>query len=132
MAQTAPAAPEKDSILPVIGGVMILLAGIAALAMGGMMMALDTQDLQDVWSGLEGVDLTLSELEDIAFACGAVAVVFGIIAVLGGLFAVMKKHFGLAVVGGIFAIVGLGFGVGSVLGLIGLILVAVGKSSFSK
>jgi hypothetical protein len=133
MAQTAPAAPEKgDSILPVIGGVLILIAGLAAIGMGGMFMALDVQEIQDAFVDLEGYDLTPSELDDILTACGAMALIFGVIATIGGVFAIMKKHFGLAVVGGIFAILGVGLFVGSVLGLIGLILVAVGRSSFSK
>jgi len=43
----------------------------------------------------------------------------------GGVFALMKKHYGLAVLGGVFSIV-------SILGLVGLILVIVGRTRFEK
>ena len=132
MAQPGPAAPQKErSILPVIGGVLILIAGLAALGMGVAFMAFDAQDIED-WVDLDELDVSLSELDDILFTCGAVVMVFGVIGVLGGVFAIVRKHFSLAVVGGIFSILGLGFVVGAVVGLIGLILVFVGRSSFHE
>ncbi len=130
MAQPGQAAPQKErSILPVIGGVLIIIAGLAALGMGVAFMALDAQDIED-WVDPAELDMSLSDLDDILFTCGAIVIVFGVIAVLGGVFAIVRKHFALAVVGGIFSILGLGFAVGAVVGLIGLILVAVGRRSF--
>ena len=61
---------------------------------------------------------------------GGVFVVFGIIAILGGIFAIQRKHFAIALVGAIFGLIGIGFVIGSVLGLIGLILIAVGRKEF--
>jgi len=55
--------------------------------------------------------------------CGAVLLVLGIIAILGGIFAIQRKNFALALIGGIFV-------VPSILGLIGLILIAVSKDEF--
>ena len=110
---------------------LVLIAGIAALGMGVAFMAFDAQDIEN-WVDLDELDISPSELDDILFTCGAVVIVFGVIAVLGGVFAVIRKHFSLAVVGGIFSILGLGFVVGAVVGLIGLILVFVGRSSFSE
>ena len=133
MAQSGPAPPQRESsILPVIGGVLILIAGLAALGMGVMFMALDAHDVQEMMVDLGEYDISFSELEEILSVCGAMVAIFGVIAVIGGAFAIIRKHFGLAVVGGIFAILGMGFGVGAVVGLVGLILVAVGRSSFNK
>jgi len=127
------APPKNESrVLPVIGGVLILIAGLAALGMGVWFMALDTQAIQDLEIDLDQFDMSLSELDDILFTCGAITMVFGVIAVIGGVFAIVRKHFGLAAVGGVFSILGLGFGVGAVVGLIGLILVTIGRRSFTK
>jgi hypothetical protein len=49
--------------------------------------------------------------------------VLGLIVLLGGIFAIQRKHFGFALVAGIMAIP-------SLLGIIGLILVIVSKDEF--
>lgn len=132
MAQLGPAVPQKErSMLPVIGGVLILIAGLAALGMGVAFMAFDAQDIEN-WVDPAELDMSLSDLDDMLFTCGAIVIVFGVIAVLGGVLAIVRKRFVLAVVGGIFSILGVGFVVGAVLGLIGLILVAVGRRSFNE
>lgn len=128
MIQAGLAPPQKErSVLPVVGGVLIIIAGLVAIGLGAMFMTFDTHELQEIMADVE-YDISLSELEDAVLACGTISIIFGLIAVVGGVFALVRKHFGLAVVGGIFAIMGLGF----ILGLIGLILVAVGRSSFEK
>ena len=125
----APAPVEKKkTALPVIGGALILIAGILGLVVGGVMLAIDADDL-DQW-GIDVVGVT-DIVEDILTACGAILVVLSLITALGGVFGIMRKHWGIAVVGGVLGLFVIGpFGLGSVLALIGLILVAVSRKEF--
>ena len=104
----APAAPKQDSSMPLIGGILIIIASLGYLGVGGVIVGGSAA----FFIG-EGV------------VCGAVLLVLGIISLLGGIFAIQKKNFAIALIGGIFV-------VPSVLGLIGLILVAVSKDSFTS
>jgi len=120
--------PKKKTAMPVIGGVLILIAGIMGLATGGIMLAIDVDDLNQYGLDVAGVD---DMLEDILTVCGIIFVIFGILAVLGGLFGVMRKHWGLAILGGVIGLFVLGpWMLGSLFSLIGLILVAVSKGEF--
>ena len=97
---------KKESAMPLIGGILIMLPGIGYLIGGGVLAVGSSAFL---FGG--GV------------LCGAVLLVLGIIAILGGIFAIQRKNFALALIGGIFV-------VPSILGLIGLILIAVSKDEF--
>lgn len=117
-----PGAPaKKKTVMPVIGGILILVGGVLALVAGiGLVAsvgALDALTIVDV----EGVDI----LEDIVTACGVIFIILGLIGVMGGIFAIMRKHFGLAILGGVFALAGW-----FIPALIGLILVGVSKDEF--
>ncbi|HIJ17534.1 MAG TPA: hypothetical protein HA364_07160 [Thermoplasmata archaeon] len=112
VAMAGPAAQKKESAMPVIGGILILLVSLGYLA-GGAFVAV-------AGSSLFWFDVSTSGL---AALCGMVLLVLGLIVLLGGIFAIQRKHFGLALVAGILAIP-------SLLGIIGLILVIVSKDEF--
>ena len=97
-----------------VGGVLALVAGLGLVASVG---AFDSLMLVDV----EGVEM----FEDLLTVCGIIFIILGLIGVLGGIFAMMRKHFGLAVLGGVFALAGW-----FIPALIGLILIAVSKDEF--
>jgi hypothetical protein len=97
---------KKESAMPLIGGILIMLPGIGYLIGGGVLVA-----------GSSFIAFGGGVL------CGAVLLVLGIMAILGGIFAIQRKNFALALIGGIFT-------VPSILGLIGLILIAVSKDEF--
>lgn len=125
-----PPGPPKTS-KPVAGGILIVIAGLLALAMSVTFVVLDPTDME-TW-GYNSADyegLSLSELDEMLAVCGAVGIVLSIIAVVGGAFALMRRGFGFAIVGGICGIIGIGFGLGALLALIGVILVAVSKNEF--
>lgn len=109
------AAPKKQSAMPTIGGILIIIAGLLEIVTGGILITGGTA-LFDVTLGVSGI----------LAVCGAIFVLLGLIALLGGIFALQRKHFGLAVLGGI-----LGLGGYFLLGLIGLILIAVSRDEFS-
>lgn len=122
--------PPPRTLKPVIGGVLIIIAALLALGMGAMAMTMDTQQVQDA-----GVDIpegmTAQDLQDVLNFCGAILLVFAVIAIIGGAFALGRKHFWLVVIGGVFGIFGIGMVIGAILSLIGLVLVAVSKDEFS-
>ena len=104
---------KKDSAMPTIGGVLILIAGLIELAGGAVLIGGGTFFVSFDFGG------------GILVVCGAVLAVLGVIALLGGIFAIQKKHFALAILGGILGLAGW-----FIPGLIGLILVAVSKDEF--
>ena len=102
---------KKESAMPLIGGILILLVGIGYLVGGGILAA--GSSFFFAFGGGFGV------------LCGGIIVILGILAILGGIFAIQRKNFAIALIGAIFTIP-------SVLGLIGLILIAVSRDEFSN
>ena len=106
----------------VLGGIFILLSAIMGLAIGGILIA--------GGSMIGGLDPT-GFVEDILIICGVIFMVFGLIALLGAINAIMGKSWGLAILGAIFALFTIGpYLLGSIFGLIGLILIAMSKEEF--
>jgi len=109
-----PAAQKKESAMPLVAGILIILGSLIYLIAGGAMMA----------GGAVVWDWADEEGGAAAVACGAVVLVIGIVSILGGIFAIQKKNFALALIAGILTIP-------SILGLIGMILVIVAKDEFT-
>lgn len=121
--------PARRTWKPVVGGVLIIIAGLFAVAMAVLMMSLEESDIDELEVQMpEGY--TVEEFLDIAGTCGIIVVAFAALAIIGGIFGVLRKKFALAVIGGIFGLLGVGFVIGSVLGLVGLILVALSREEF--
>jgi len=126
--QAGPAVPKEKSALSLIGGILILIAGLMGLALGGIMIAIDVDQLADYGVDVAGIG---DMIEDILTVCGAIFIVLGLIAVVGGFFGVMRKHWGIVILGGVLGLFVLGpYMLGSLFALIGLILVAVSKKDF--
>ena len=102
---------KKESAMPLVGGILIILASLGYFGAGGVLAGGSAL----VWDFGGGVGV----------ACGVVLIILGIISLLGGIFAIQRKNFAIALIGGIFV-------VPSILGLIGLILVAVSKDEFNS
>lgn len=123
--------PKPRTSKPIVAGVIILLAGLFALGQGMFLMMADN-------AYMEGIDLTafedegysVDEIRDLLTACGAIDILFGVIAIIGGAIAFTRKHYMLAMIGAVFAILGFGFVIGSIFGLIGIILLVMSKQEF--
>jgi len=115
-AQVAAAAPRK-TMMPTIGGILILLSGIYELAMGALL-ATESTALLPVTFGLSGIFVV----------CGVIVVLIGLFAILGGWFAIQRKNHTMAVLGGVASLLGLYV----IIPLIGLVLVLVSKEEFEK
>ncbi|MGB2581301.1 MAG: hypothetical protein WBD03_02380, partial [Thermoplasmata archaeon] len=115
VAMAGPQTEKNESAMPLIGGIVVILSSIGYLIVGAAVLAggsvASTVDI-----GWEGAGLAV---------CGAIVLILGVIALLGGVFAIQRKNFVLALLGAIFVLP-------SILGIIGLILIAVSKSEFKN
>jgi uncharacterized protein (DUF983 family) len=111
----APAAP-KETVKPIIGGVLIILGALVELYVGYVL----------AWTGEAFSGITFG-MSDFLTVCGAIVLLLGIVALLGGVLSIMRKVYGLAILGGILSIPG-----GVIPGLVGLILVAMSHEEFKK
>jgi len=107
---------KKETYMPLIGGILILIAGAYEIYYGVMM----------VIGGEELLPITLG-LSSIVVVCGAIVAILGVVAVLGGVFAIRRKNFTLAILGSIFGLLGAYI----IVPIIGLILIALSKDEFS-
>ena len=98
--------PTAAGILCIIGGVINTIWGIVFAVIGG----------------LTGAPFGMGWLG----AIGAPAIVFGIIAIIGGIYALRRKIWGLALAGSICALIG----PGGILGILAIIFVVLGKGEF--
>jgi len=124
----AKTAKHEKGFLSLVGGVFILIAGLMGIFAGVILLTISLDDLDQYGIDVAGaVDM----LEDILKICGAIWLIFGLIALMGGVFGIMRKHFALVILGGVFGLLCLGpYALGSILALIGLILVAVARKDF--
>ena len=123
-----PAAPKKKTVIPVIGGALILVAGIMGLALGGILLAIDVEDL-DAY-GMDVVGVT-DMIDDIMTVCGIIVIILSLLVVLGGVLGLLRKSWGFAIVGGVLGLFVFGpFMLGSLFALVGLILVGVSRKEF--
>jgi len=122
--------PPQKSLMPVAGGVLILVAGILAIAMGVLYFTLDVNDIENSGATIPP-EISEEDLQSVMYLCGTLSLIFGVIAAIGGYFGMTRKHFSLGIVGGIFGLLGIGFVIGALLALIGLVLLAMGRKEFN-
>ena len=95
--------------MPLIGGILIILCSLVYLGGGGVIAG--------------GSAFFFAVGGGWGVLCGALLIVLGIFALIGGIFAMQRRNFAIALIAGILV-------VPSILGLIGLILVVVAKDEF--
>ncbi|MEM0344063.1 MAG: hypothetical protein QXU73_07465 [Thermoplasmata archaeon] len=94
--------------MPMAAGILIIIGSLIHMGIGALIAVGSAAVLLG-----EGV------------VCGIAFLGVGVLALLGGVFALQKRYFALAVIGGVLTIP-------TVLGLIGLILVAISKEEFTS
>lgn len=109
------------------GGILITLSGIVAIPTG-LVSIVESGFVAQFYA-----DLGFAFGADVFFAFGILSLIFGIVAVAGGLMAYKGRYWKLAVVGGVMGTIASGaFFLGTMLGLIGLITVAISKADFEN
>lgn len=111
--------PTPESSGPTIGGVLLLLAGVAAVGQGFLYLF-----VQSIAAQVGDVGVSIG-------CCGLYDVLLGFGALLGGVVALQRKSFVLVVLGTIAAMASLALVVvGPILGVIALVLFAGSKDEF--
>ncbi len=99
--------PTAAGICSIIGGVINLIWGLVFAVLGG----------------ITGAPFGMGWLG----AIGAPAIVFGIIAIVGGIYALKRNVWGLALAGAICALIG----PAGILGILAIVFVIMGKGEFA-
>ncbi len=123
--QLAYDAPVVRPVGLTVAGVLLLEAGIAALAMG-------IYDVS-IAGSLESVDTGygIIDLEGYLLCCGVLVILFGAASVAGGYLTLIQQHWTIALVCAILAMLSVGpYMVCFILGLIALIFIAAGRDEF--
>jgi hypothetical protein len=121
------AALTTGGILSIISGLLGALFGALYIRTGVMLLGGEEIDVGD--------ELVLTSDDSWMYlVMGGVMVVCGVLAIVGGSYALKKKRFGLALAGAICSIFATATlcGLGIVLGITAVVLVAISKSKFKK
>jgi len=108
-----PSGSEQKTALPMTAGILSIVAGALGLI-----------------SGISTVALAATRATDILFAFGLAgipSIVFGVVAIVGGYFALQRRTWGMALVGAIFALLST-WG----LGVLAIIFTAISKGEFEQ
>ncbi|MDH7508198.1 MAG: zinc ribbon domain-containing protein [Methanomassiliicoccales archaeon] len=128
--QAAPVGARQMTSKPVVGGALIIISGLIGIVMGLILAAL-SGEIEEMLQDMYGPDV-ISAVEGALVACGVIWFIIGLIALVGGVFAIRRKKWGFAIVGGVLALLTVGpWFIGSILGLVGLILIAMSRNEFS-
>lgn len=115
--------PVQKTALPVAGGALLIVAGIISITFWGFLIA--------AGSAVASL-IPIAGLGTLILICGSIGVIFSLITLIGGVFGIQRKMWGLALTGSILGLFSLGwYFLGSLLSLIGLILIAISKKEFT-
>lgn len=121
--------PISPSSMPLIAGILLIVAGLLGLYTWSMALALDSSMLQNVLPA--DSPISIEQLQSILVTCGIIGCILSIFALTGGIVAIKRKAWGLAVVGGILGLFTIGpMFLSSIISFVGLILVVISKKDF--
>jgi hypothetical protein len=125
-APMGPMPPVKQSPLPLVAGILLIIVAIQAFAVGGILVA-GAEIVGSALGSMPGAE----EAKTLLMICGAIFIVFGIMVIIGGVSAITRKSFALALIGSILGIFTVGYYfTGSILSIVALILIAISKDEF--
>ncbi len=111
---------SSGSFWVTIGGIFVILSGVVAFYSAYQLF--QAESVIEVELGYE-----LSSIS----CCGGLEIVFGAIAIIGGLLATMQRKFAFALIGSAIGILSLGpYLIGSGLAFIGLLFIVLNKKEF--
>ena len=113
--------PTTAGILSIIAGALNVIAGIFVSALRGMMFS------NPMNFGMDWTEVI--EAAPFVGAAGAVLIILGIVSIVGGVFALRRRLWGLALAGDICALFPPWV---IILGILAIIFVAMGKREFSQ
>ena len=108
-----PPASDTTTALPLAAGILSIVAGAL-----------------NIWSGLIDVATTMIFARQFLLGFGLTgipSIIFGVIAIIGGAFAIQRRNWVLGLIGAIFALLSTWW-----IGLLAIILIAFAKTEFDK
>lgn len=131
--------PTTAGILNLISGAMGIAGGVTTIILGGFVgrlggLSAEISDALSEWAGAwipKATDLQslITEVAGISsailMAVGIMLLVFGVIALIGGIYAIKRQKWGLALAGSILALPA-----GGILGILSIIFVSLGRREF--
>jgi len=134
---------KPQTIKPVIGGILILITGvmglITAIIIFGAAFITNSffSDFASMFGEVEAdaIGWASDIVKIVLIVAGVIGLIFAIIAMVGGIFALKRRRFAMAVVGSVFALIVGAFTpffyyAGVVLAVVGLVLVAISHNEF--
>jgi len=116
-------------MMPVISGVLLILAGLLGLLTWAAALSVDTAMIQNLLPS--NSPITIEQLQSFLLVCGIIGSIMSIIALAGGIVALRRRGWGLAMVGSILGLFTIGpYFLASVLAFIGLILLVISRKDF--
>jgi len=115
--------PTTAGILTIIAGALNLIAGIVVAALSGLV-GWVLGSLPMWYPGFEAIDIAPN-----LAAIGIPLIILGIVAIIGGIYAIKRRVWGLALAGAICALFPPPV---IVLGILSIIFVALGKKEFAQ
>jgi len=134
MMPTAP--PKQKSALPIVGGVLLILSAVIGILMAIGLMVITMQVggvfglLPIVLEGLLGTAVG-GLIQTILLILAVAGLIISIIVLLGGYFAIGRRHYGMAMLGAVFGLFVLSpYFIASIMSFVALILLAVSHHEF--
>jgi uncharacterized membrane protein HdeD (DUF308 family) len=117
--------PRQQTAKPLVAGILLIIVAIEAFAYGGILAS--GAEIVGAMSDVPGAE----EVSTLLLICGIIFIVFGILAIVGGISSITRKSWALALIGSILGLFTIGFYfTGSILSIISLILIAISKNEF--
>jgi hypothetical protein len=126
--------PTAAGVLSIISGVLEIMGGIWVIVLGGLIGGLaGWSEMWEPWIGemapmFPDIMGMMGMISTWAIIGGVILLVFGVIALVGGVHSIKRKRWGLALAGAILSFPFVPFG--GVLGLLAIIFVSLGKGEF--
>ena len=110
--------PNRNKNMAIAGGILCIISG----SIGLVFMLWVWEIGGEFWVGTE------------FWWCVALQGVLSSIAIIGGIFAIRRRMFGLAILGAVCALLSSGFlmGLGTILAILAIVLIAIAKDSFDQ
>lgn len=127
--------PSNKSSMPMIAGILLIIAGVLAFLTWMLFVTIDVSTIELVMESPQFQELdpgmTPEQLRVGLVICGTVGCIFAVFSMLGGVLALKRKLWGIALAGGILGLFGfIPVIIPGILALIGLILVAISRKEF--
>jgi len=118
---------RQPSNLIWFGGTLILMSGLLGV-ISGLYSLIDPDTMVSIYTEV-GIPFSA----DTIMVLGAVSLIFGLVAVVGGVMALRRRAWAIAVVGGLLGTLAMGtIFLGSIMGLIGLMVIVTSKRFFEN